>query len=203
MRVCEVEGCGVKHYAKGLCKRHYQKVLDTGSVDGTPLVDLTGQQFGRLIAVRETDRTGRNGKDRRWICLCECGAETVVRHGHLTSGHSRSCGCLQRESRHKLRTETPGYGAMHGRVRSQRGSAETYRCVECAGPAKTWAYDHSDPNEIAHGVNAGAGVYVIYFSRDVGRYQPMCVPCHKVMDNQKKAERVQAEAQAEEQPETV
>lgn len=189
MRVCEVADCDSKHYAKGLCKKHYQRVLTSGSVDGAPLSDLTGQRFGRLDVVRETDRTGRRDRVRQWVCFCECGAETVVRHGHLTSGHIRSCGCLQKESRYRLRTDTPGYVAMHARVRSQRGPAKTHQCVECGGPAKTWAYDHSDPNEIPHEVRTGDAAYVIYFSRDVDRYQPMCVPCHKLMDNKKKAQR--------------
>ena len=33
-----------------------------------------------------------------WKCRCDCGKETVVAMGHLRSGHTKSCGCVLRES---------------------------------------------------------------------------------------------------------
>ena len=43
-----------------------------------------------------------NGKKyRRALCICECGHEVSVMVKKLRSGHTRSCGCLQRESRTK------------------------------------------------------------------------------------------------------
>lgn len=59
--------------------------------------DLTGQRFGRLVVIAEEAR----GPDRRkrWRCRCDCGAEVVVRSSsHLTSGNTRSCGCLHRDT---------------------------------------------------------------------------------------------------------
>lgn len=32
-----------------------------------------------------------------WLCFCSCGKYTVVRAAILRSGHTRSCGCLQKE----------------------------------------------------------------------------------------------------------
>lgn len=32
-----------------------------------------------------------------WLCVCECGAMSTVRGGHLKSGASVSCGCYQKE----------------------------------------------------------------------------------------------------------
>ncbi len=56
------------------------------------VIDLTGQRFGRLIAVSI-------GSDRRhWTCLCDCGRSVNVRSDCLKSGNSRSCGCLKRDS---------------------------------------------------------------------------------------------------------
>lgn len=58
--------------------------------------DLTGKVFGKLTVIADDGRTA----DRciRWKCLCECGNEVNVSGRSLTSGHTRSCGCLQRET---------------------------------------------------------------------------------------------------------
>lgn len=32
-----------------------------------------------------------------WKCQCDCGNEIIVRPDSLTSGHTKSCGCLQKE----------------------------------------------------------------------------------------------------------
>lgn len=68
--------------------------------------DLTGQRFGRLVALRKTGYyvwpCGRNSNI--WLCKCDCGNEKKVTTSNLTSGHTRSCGCLKTEihSTHKL-----------------------------------------------------------------------------------------------------
>jgi hypothetical protein len=50
---------------------------------------------GRLTVVAFHDR---HNQRRRWRCRCECGAETVVASNLLVAGHTRSCGCLQRDT---------------------------------------------------------------------------------------------------------
>lgn len=58
------------------------------------VTDLTGQRFGRLLVLEPLF----GGKRTRWKCLCDCGQVTIVGSGaHLTSGNTRSCGCLHRE----------------------------------------------------------------------------------------------------------
>jgi DNA-binding XRE family transcriptional regulator len=54
--------------------------------------DITGQRFGRLVAVTRT--TG----GASWLCQCDCGNTTVSFVSYLRSGHTRSCGCLKRET---------------------------------------------------------------------------------------------------------
>lgn len=55
--------------------------------------DLTGQRFGRLIALE------RSGKDKwqnvLWKCRCDCRNETVVRGANLIAGAVMSCGCAK------------------------------------------------------------------------------------------------------------
>ena len=39
----------------------------------------------------------------RWLCLCDCGNKKIVQSNHLTSGASKSCGCLLSEKNIALR----------------------------------------------------------------------------------------------------
>lgn len=55
--------------------------------------ELTGQRFGRLVAVAVAFK----GKRRRWLCRCDCGAEVEVATEYLNGGHTKSCGCLRRD----------------------------------------------------------------------------------------------------------
>ena len=57
-------------------------------------IDITGQRFGRLVAVRRAENCGRYAA---FLCLCDCGHEAVVRSDCLRSGDTRSCGCLLQE----------------------------------------------------------------------------------------------------------
>lgn len=59
------------------------------------ILDLTGQRFGRLVAI---DRGPNKGKERAWRCACDCGGFSVVRVGSLRCGNSTSCGCMKAEA---------------------------------------------------------------------------------------------------------
>lgn len=54
-----------------------------------------GERFGRLTAIRPTDR--REAKSVIWECRCDCGKTALVRATLLTSGHTTSCGCFRQE----------------------------------------------------------------------------------------------------------
>ena len=56
---------------------------------------LTGQTFGRLTVTGYAFKD--NGNNTCWDCRCECGTTAVVRGTRLKSGHTSSCGCLNRE----------------------------------------------------------------------------------------------------------
>ena len=66
-------------------------------------IDLTGQQFGRLIVLREGNPIYENKYNRyirTWHCKCTCeqGNEIDVRESSLKNGHTKSCGCLRKET---------------------------------------------------------------------------------------------------------
>ena len=59
-------------------------------LEGTNRLDLTGQRFGRLTAVKPL---GKSGQTYKWLCRCDCGNECAVAVANLRNGHSQSCGC--------------------------------------------------------------------------------------------------------------
>jgi hypothetical protein len=67
------------------------------------LIDLTGKQFRRL-------RVKAYAQDRKWLCVCNCGALITVDGSHLRRGHTKSCGCLrkQRMTKHGM-SRSPEY----------------------------------------------------------------------------------------------
>ena len=56
--------------------------------------DLVGQRFDRLTVIAFAYVKNR---ERYWICQCTCGTEKVVYGYSLTSGHTKSCGCLRND----------------------------------------------------------------------------------------------------------
>ncbi len=52
-----------------------------------------GMQFGRLTAVKETDK--KIGASYIWLCKCECGQMKEVSTHSLLDHHTKSCGCLK------------------------------------------------------------------------------------------------------------
>ena len=58
-------------------------------------LDIAGQRYGRLTAIKFCGKD-RNGKSM-WLCVCDCGKETVCSLNNLRKGNTKSCGCLSRE----------------------------------------------------------------------------------------------------------
>lgn len=51
--------------------------------------DLTDQRFGKYKVLK---RGPNSGSKTRWVCLCDCGRESIVHAYSLKSGDSTSCG---------------------------------------------------------------------------------------------------------------
>lgn len=65
------------------------------------LKDLTGKRFGKLTVIdRAPSKITPKGQHKTmWNCVCDCGNASVVGTTNLLSGHTKSCGCLQKTSR--------------------------------------------------------------------------------------------------------
>lgn len=87
-------------------------------------INITGQRFSRLVAIRRVPSDGR--PNTRWEFLCDCGSTVIVLLGAVRRGSTKSCGCIRRETcasqasnrfTHRM-TNTPTYrswSAMRGR----------------------------------------------------------------------------------------
>lgn len=68
----------------------------------TRVKDLTGMRFGRLVVVELIGKAA-NGK-YQWKCKCDCGNYTIVKGNSLTTDHTKSCGCLEKETKREVNT---------------------------------------------------------------------------------------------------
>lgn len=87
-------------------------------------LDLIGKKYSRLTVLKEELKRASNG-GYRYLCLCECGRETVVRSDSLINGHVKSCGCFNlqhisiRATKHgqnKNNNVTSEYNSWHGMI---------------------------------------------------------------------------------------
>ena len=67
-----------------------------------PRLNIIGDRFGRLIVIKFSHM--KPGRGSFWKCVCDCGAEKVLRASNLRSKNgTRSCGrCISRSPRKNL-----------------------------------------------------------------------------------------------------
>lgn len=67
------------------------------------LIDMTGQKYNRLTVIERAENTADN--HTAWLCKCDCGNMCIVMGKSLRLGHTKSCGCYNKEMRIKLNTK--------------------------------------------------------------------------------------------------
>lgn len=82
-----------------------------------PRVDLTGKQFGYLTPLYYI-------KGGKWHCKCQCGNELDVDTRNLNSGHTKSCGCLQKQAASNNTIDMFDYEDNNIKVLDRAGSDE-------------------------------------------------------------------------------
>lgn len=141
--------------------------------------DISGRKFGRLTVIAR-DGYISNGTRRRlfaWKCLCDCGKYARVPVRDLASGHTRSCGCYNRErtstsnKTHGL-SKTPAYARAKTRQRAEKKQSldmnwnhyfEKFlseyftECTLC-GATSDLATDHVYPLSLGYGLAPGNAV---------------------------------------------
>ena len=80
-----------------------------------PRIDLTNKRFGKLIAQYYI-------KGGKWHCICDCGNELDVDTRNLNSGHTKSCGCFQKEQASKNIKDMTNYEDNNLKVLEYAGS---------------------------------------------------------------------------------
>lgn len=105
-----------------------------------------GDKFDRLIVNK---KVGTIKGHKCFECICKCGNIKIITGSHLQSGHTRSCGCLNKDLIIKQSTKH----GMHGTAEYNAWRAIIQRCTNPNGPAsknyggrgitvcKEWRYD--------------------------------------------------------------
>lgn len=55
-------------------------------------LNLIGQRFGKLVVLKQIKNDNKG--NTRWECKCDCGNIIQIRGNALTTGNTKSCGCL-------------------------------------------------------------------------------------------------------------
>lgn len=97
---------------------------------------LLGQRFARLTVVEELGIVSRKC---HWLCLCECGNTKSVCTASLRNGHTRSCGCLQRETA-SARGKVTGKvtGVINGKASRKHGQSNANGIRDVTREYSTW-----------------------------------------------------------------
>lgn len=120
-------------------------------------VDISGQRFGRLTAVKYVG--SNKGWGAIWECVCDCGNTVNVKKGSLMTGGTKSCGCLNREQ-----LLTPKYDLTG----NQFGFLKVIKQMKCSSK-------NNGTNWLCLCENCGAEVIVSQHSLTQGQMSCGCV----------------------------
>lgn len=135
------------------------------------LIDLIGQKFGRWTVLERV--FPNKGSHAAWDCECICGQIITVSSSDLRSGHSQSCGCLQKEM-----TSMRLAGKKNHRW---SGNDVKYRA------AHEWLTKHKPRPALCEGCRARPPCDLSYnkgkgWSRNIDDYIWLCRSCHMQKD---------------------
>ena len=71
--------------------------------------DLSGKRYNRLLVVGCIDK--RKNRQLLWFCRCDCGGSAITESYKLKAGHTKSCGCYNKE-------KSAERGTIHGQCNS-------------------------------------------------------------------------------------
>lgn len=121
----------------------------------------SGDRFGKLTVIRLSE-DNKNKRKRKWLCVCDCGNETIATQRALFEGTKKSCGCLIGKNTYKdLTGEKFGMLTVLYRVENRKNHV-WYKCVCDCGNYKiadaarlksgeTWNCGCSNKTSYIHG----------------------------------------------------
>lgn len=95
--------------------------------------DFVGQRFG-LLTVSARRGLDKSRKNAIWYCECDCGGHTTATTTHLTSGHTKSCGCQRGVAPNCIATR---FQTVHGQSRSRLYGIWSGMKARCNNPKST------------------------------------------------------------------
>lgn len=120
-----------------------------------------GDRFGKLTVI-ELSEDNKDKRKRKWLCVCDCGNETIATQRVLFEGTKKSCGCLIGKNTYKdLTGKKFGMLTVLYRVENKKNHV-FYKCVCDCGNYKiadaarlksgeTWNCGCKNKNSYIHG----------------------------------------------------
>lgn len=77
--------------------------------------EVIGKTFGRLKVLSRVENkiTSQGKKQSMWLCQCRCGKTCIVSYHSLSTGNTKSCGCLEFDIKSKIHKT---HGMKHTRL---------------------------------------------------------------------------------------
>ena len=103
-----------------------------------PVRNLEGQRFGKLEVL---SRAGTNKQGNAlWLCMCDCGKESVAAGCELVRGKAKSCGCSQGKPLHNLVGQRFGRLVVNSRADNGKNKHSKWLCrCDCGCEAVVYA----------------------------------------------------------------
>lgn len=93
--------------------------------------ELQGQRFERLLVLA---RGENHGKKTTWSCRCDCGTVRDVQTYFLTTGITRSCGCLHRDISSGIYHQINKKNFKHGMAGTREYNTWAGMLARCSDP---------------------------------------------------------------------
>lgn len=192
-RKCSYEGCENPLRARGWCATHWARWRKHGTPDGAPpravhaecvIPDCGGKPRSKHAEYCEMHygRVRRQGDPHKVLRVSgDCTVDGCSEAAFFIRGL-----CRKHDSRlkrnghfdllvhHAWTGDSVTYFAMHRRLRSARGRASDYLCVDCGRRGQQWSYNRRAEVEKMSSLGP--------YSADLNDYDPRCISCHKKFD---------------------
>lgn len=192
-RLCDVEGCDERHFAKGYCRAHWRQARENLTLDADPCSvegcdrgcyakKLCSKHYLRLQRLGTTTLPVKPTVTCRAAGCVEVGRLSGFCTNHYTTDYYQRRATERRPVNpdSPISKEMVGYIQAHVRVMLARGKASEYDCELCGGRAQEWARSPDATNLVTEPRHGRDGVYI--YSLDVWDYLPWCKECHRAQD---------------------